>query len=1808
MKSKNFLLLALMILLPVLAWADNPTNWVDVNAGTADTKQYVATIDKFVAAGVLPEVHALKLGEETLTTFESTDEVYKDVTGNLVVLAGENAYSATTPKGIYYLKVLVTRTVGENVKKDYIFVPFIVGEAVNWSRVDSKTTFDAAMTPYNEQTGEAGAYWMYYQKYPWCDVWYNNGDASRILQPGEYPEGDPESPGVGYYPETNEQLENAIAWYNALRNRHGSKITHNWEATGVQGPNKNNFVMGWPNTEAASPITVDDAIDLGVVVFKYSDDIDAAWIPTANPRNPGKILMVSMDEARANLGFAVYDEDFFSILMAPSDVADANFNLNEYERSAKPLIQLTAENTAITFDGDATNPFTYNGAEQKPDNIAVVYTGGDDDIELTDCANVDFDFEVVYPYDDDDDAEVDPDLTNATNYVDAGQKPFTIVAKGDYFGEIPVNYTIAQFDLSALDDEDQEIGEVDYTDEFTYNGSEQKPTDFEATVVLGQDEDANDIEAELGENDITIAFPGEDYITVGEKSFTITGKGNYKGTAEFTYAIVSKAINDDDIEVSYTEPDYTYNGQVQAPAATAIVVTDKVPAPTDADPDATTTVTLTKGTDYDLVYSNENSINAGDYTITITGKGNYAAAEDVQVVPSVKLGYTIKKLPLTDAMFNVYNNFTYDGNMHPVNVESQVDYVATFVAAGAPTVNLLTDDMFEVSYPMVDDATEVEENIEVGTWNVKFTAKEDEYEGEGEDKVLVWSNNFTGSVTKEVKIVGAALWINAAQTEKIYGEKDPAPKFTVDYNSPKQLARESDYAAVMEYLTFNRYNGDNGEDVGEHDYYIAQVPPSQRAGLNYDILIKDNTSLLIVYKRPAKITIEPIEKALGDPEPTFIAKPVAWDGEEGTIGGIIASDLETVTPAAPAEPYQILKDGVATITRAEGEDMGEYPFAVTSKNYDLEFEPENFTITAASASGAVCTIDPVVYNGQEQQPTVKVTLNGTDLVAGTDFQVKEGSWNNNKYVTGSTNALKASCVVEFINNYAGTADKTVYFDITKRPVLVTPYINEEVELETGYTFKNDDVVLEYSPIKDNANSGLVDDKDFVESTANAFVKPIYEAQATSDPIVFNIVKKTDGSSKNYEFVYANGEYVIGRALLTIHVSGTKVYGEDEEDAEWTITATGWKNGETEAQQQQYLHNNYGTDYFFTFERDIEDEENPEDAGRYDLIIEGPEVIGEEGNGYSVRYVDDGFVIKKAPLTITALTTDKYYSDDDPQADKTTDEGEAVAWPVSFTLDGLVNGDTEDDAKFYTFTYTTGQGRWQQTHTRKFRTYNVTREEGEGIGSYNITGIAPTQYAQQSVLRNYEITWKYQGAKLNINALDLVIKVSDDEITYGDDYVPAIEVESPTGLRRRLRAEIINAINAVEQDGKKVLQYSGIPEKTPINAGEYTISATGPAKAGNFTISKYNPGTLTVNQYELAVKANDQSLVYTTSINPYDVTIGEQTFRLEDDVFEGTGDKIKDVIALTCDLTHVGTYTPEDEPYGYVLNDNYAFAEEDDFEQGYLTIGRLDPLPLGAADLKAAIIDLGNTAKDAEEKWTLKQVLADHAGIVVNAVLPSDRSMVANDWYSWVLPFDVTPRMLSKDNTWGYAAVDILDTDKSEAKNVVLGLTVEKVPANTPFVTKVDESITADKMGTIVFNDVEIADFDYLNEDPKSVSKDGTVEFVGVYELKDDLAANEWALTRKYASNPRKFQPGPKESGVGLTQTRAYIWTAAESAADVRIYVQEPDGTTTSINGIEDEEAVAAEGWYTISGVKLEGEPTVTGTYIKDGKKVFFQAK
>ena len=115
------------------------------------------------------------------------------------------------------------------------------------------------------------------------------------------------------------------------------------------------------------------------------------------------------------------------------------------------------------------------------------------------------------------------------------------------------------------------------------------------------------------------------------------------------------------------------------------------------------------------------------------------------------------------------------------------------------------------------------------------------------------------------------------------------------------------------------------------------------------------------------------------------------------------------------------------------------------------------------------------------------------------------------------------------------------------------------------------------------------------------------------------------------------------------------------------------------------------------------------------------------------------------------------------------------------------------------------------------------------------------------------------------------------------------------------------------------------------------------------------------------------------------------------------------------------------------------------------------------------------------------------------------------------------------------------------------------------------------------------------------SQDGRVTFVGNYGpfVIDDSNIDEIIYlgtnnTIGYASAPRT-----------LRAFRAHFVVSAGSANHAAIrQVLFNDGTTTAVIpiAVDVKDAVAAEGWYTIQGVKLNGMPTEKGLYIHNGQK------
>ena len=104
--------------------------------------------------------------------------------------------------------------------------------------------------------------------------------------------------------------------------------------------------------------------------------------------------------------------------------------------------------------------------------------------------------------------------------------------------------------------------------------------------------------------DFTYSYDVNTDVATGGK-VTITGQGNYKGTADKTFTISHKNISG--ATISLASASLPYNGLEQTVSITSVTLTGW---------------TITAG-DYDIVGNSDKATNVGSTTLTIQGKGNY---------------------------------------------------------------------------------------------------------------------------------------------------------------------------------------------------------------------------------------------------------------------------------------------------------------------------------------------------------------------------------------------------------------------------------------------------------------------------------------------------------------------------------------------------------------------------------------------------------------------------------------------------------------------------------------------------------------------------------------------------------------------------------------------------------------------------------------------------------------------------------------------------------------------------------------------------------------------------------------------------------------------------------------------------------------------------------------------------------------------------------------------------------------------------------------------------------------------------------
>lgn len=202
-----------------------------------------------------------------------------------------------------------------------------------------------------------------------------------------------------------------------------------------------------------------------------------------------------------------------------------------------------------------------------------------------------------------------------------------------------------------------------------------------------------------------------------------------------------------------------------------------------------------------------------------------------------------------------------------------------------------------------------------------------------------------------------------------------------------------------------------------------------------------------------------------------------------------------------------------------------------------------------------------------------------------------------------------------------------------------------------------------------------------------------------------------------------------------------------------------------------------------------------------------------------------------------------------------------------------------------------------------------------------------------------------------------------------------------------------------------------------------------------------------------------------------------------------------------------------------------------------------------------------------------------------------RTMVANEWNTICLPFDVTYDK-AKAAFGNDVKIVELDTEAAVDANVLSFKASTGIVAATPYLIK--PSAVADEY---TFENVDITN----NEAGYSMTDNADVAFKGIYNMvditKDVVDAKLGDYYAAFLGAGNKIY----KAGTGMTKGfRAYFAIPkSASASALRVVI---DGTATSIKNIDSEVVESNAPVYNLQGQRVDGNNLTPGIYVKAGKK------
>ena len=1074
---------------------------------------------------------------------------------------------------------------------------------------------------------------------------------------------------------------------------------------------------------------------------------------------------------------------------------------------------------------------TYNGIQQIP-NVTLNNKVHKEELAFgaaTDVTSKTGEYDVAWSYNGDEFSLDDEDI-----FKNAGVYTISVTGKGNYAGAVvTANFPIGHAPVTVVADTEQkkEYGEND-------------PETYKATVDgLVNQEPLSKISYTIGR------VSGEDAGT-----YTITPVGN---AIQGNYS------------VSYETADFIIT---RAPVIVAAVNKNKTYG--KADPELTVDITgMKKGESAAEKIRYEIGRNAGesvgDYVITPTGdadQGNYSVS------------YTTEVLTISKATENSVT-VTMEGWKYGEPAKSPVTKVkesfdpehVKFHAEGEPTITYAKKGSSDWSE---------DKPIAAGTYLVKASIAE--------------TNDYVGAISDEAEftIEAAPIEIVLQKPRVPYNGSFQGPVISVysKVTGEKLASRDGAYRIIWDNDNFTNvavYNF-TVEALGSYSgnysdkYEIYKADPEftvSMEGWTYGETATDP----VVEKQSSWIVGEPVVSYASKKE-SGVYEDGDWSSEKpvnagdyvvkafvaGTDNYNAASVLDDFTieraavtvvadagqtkvygesdPAAYTATVNGMVNGESislikyTVSRAEGEDVGEYTITpagdAVQGNYSVSYKTDKFTITPAETPVIVLSGEKAIYSGEVQKPTLTLTFGEGEkalaLVAETDYTIDWGSAN-------WTDAGTYTVTVKGKGNFAG--EKSATFEITQKAVMVVA--------DAGQT----KIYGDADPKLTATINGVVEGED-----ATALIKYDISRATGEDVGEYTITPSGAKDQGNYSVSYTNGTFAITRAAVVVAADvKSKVYGGS--DSSLTATISGLKRGDAESKIEFSISRAAG-----------------EDVGVYDITTSGDEIQGN----YNVTYKSDKFTITHAPVVVIAdAGQTKVYGQPDPAT-------------YTATVNGMVNGESTS-----------------------LITYTVSRAAGEDVGEYTITP------AGDVVQGNYSVSYKtdkftitpaetpvivlsgekatYSGkvqkptlmltfgegekAQTLVAETDYTIDWGSANWTDAGTYTVTVngkgnfagEKSATFEITQKAVTVVANAdqkkvygevdpkltatINGVVEgeDASALIKY-GISRAAGEDVGEYTITPSGAASQGNYSVT-YTNGTFAITRAAVVVAADVKSKVY-----------------------------------------------------------------------------------------------------------------------------------------------------------------------------------------------------------------------------------------------------------------------------------------------------------------------------------------------------------